>query len=250
MLQIDINCDLGEGFDQDEALFDFISSANIACGFHAGGASIMNKTVSIAAQKGVAIGAHPGFLDRENFGRSEINLPGKEVYEIVLYQIGSLYSFVKAAGGILHHVKPHGALYNMAARDPLMAEAIVDAVYDFDKNLILYGLSGSEMIQAANKKGLQTASEVFADRTYQNDGSLTPRNKTNAMITEEEVCLGQVLEMVKNKRVQSISGEMVSLSAETICIHGDGDHAVTFAKTLHTKLKAEGVNISAPKKNI
>lgn len=250
MLQIDINCDLGEGFENDEALFNFISSANIACGFHAGSASIMHKTVSIATQKGVAIGAHPGFHDLENFGRTEISMPTKEIYEIVLYQIGSLYSFVKATGGSLHHVKPHGALYNMAARDPLIAEAIVDAVYDFDDRLMLYGLSGSEMIKVAHKKGLQTASEVFADRTYQNDGSLTPRSKKNAMITEESACLTQVLGMVKNKRVQSTNGQMISISAETICIHGDGDHAVTFAKTLHTKLIAEGVNISAPKKNI
>lgn len=250
MVTIDINCDLGEGFENDEVLFNYISSANIACGFHAGNASVMHKTVSIAIEKGVAIGAHPGFQDLANFGRSETFLSEEEIYDIVLYQIGSLYSFVKACGGMLHHVKPHGALYNMAARDSSMASAIVNAIYDFDKNLILYALSGSEMITSAIQKGLQTASEVFSDRTYQDDGSLTPRSNVNAMITNESACVNQVLQMVKNRNVKSITGNLISLSADTICIHGDGDHAVEFAKTLSSKLNAEGVGITAPKNRI
>jgi UPF0271 protein len=251
MAAIDINCDMGEAFGNylmpnDELLFNYISSANIACGFHAGDPQVMQHTVNVAIKKGVAIGAHPGLPDLQGFGRREMKISANEAYQITLYQIGALYGFVKVANGKLNHVKPHGALYNMAARDKALAQAIVDAVHDFDPSLILYALAGSEMIAAAKNVGLKTASEVFADRTYQDDGSLTPRTQNNAMITDEDQSLAQVLLMVKNKQVVSVNNTIISLQADTLCIHGDGIHAVEFAKTIHETLKREGVIIKAP----
>jgi len=245
---IDINCDLGEGFGNyqmpnDEILFDYISSANIACGFHAGDASVMQQSVQLAHKKGVAIGAHPGLQDLQGFGRREMKISASEVYQITLYQIGALYAFVKAAGAKLHHVKPHGALYNMAAKDALLATALAQAVHDFDPHLIFYGLSGSEMIKAAEKLGLKTASEVFADRTYQDDGSLTPRSHKEALIQTQEESIRQVLRMIKHKEVISLNQKTVKIKADTLCIHGDGTHAVDFAKRIHERLVNEGIQI-------
>jgi UPF0271 protein len=251
MQSIDLNCDMGEAFGNypmpnDDILLNHITSANIACGFHAGDPEVMQHTVAMAIKKGVAIGAHPGLPDLQGFGRREMKITANEAYQITVYQIGALYGFVKAAGGKLHHVKAHGALYNMAAKDPTLAKAIVQAVHDFDSTLILYGLAGSEMIEAAKKIGIITASEVFADRTYQDDGSLTPRSQSNALITDEQQSIAQVLQMVKHQQVQSASGKNIPLKAETLCLHGDGSHAVEFAKMINERLKTEGITIKAP----
>ena len=242
---------MGEAFGNypmpnDDILLDYITSANIACGFHAGDPEVMQRTVAMAIKKGVAIGAHPGLPDLQGFGRREMKITANEAYQMTIYQIGALYGFVKAAGGKLHHVKAHGALYNMAAKDPSLAKAIVQAVHDFDSTLILYGLAGSEMIKAAKKIGIITASEVFADRTYQDDGSLTPRSQSNALITDEQQSITQVLQMVKQQQVQSVSNKNIPLKAETLCLHGDGSHAVEFAKMINERLKSEGITIKAP----
>ena len=251
MQTIDLNCDMGEAFGNypmpnDDILMDFISSANIACGFHAGDPDVMQHTVNMAIKKGVAIGAHPGLPDLQGFGRRDMKISASEAYQMTLYQIGALYGFVKAAGGKLHHVKAHGALYNMAAKDPALAKAIVEAVHDFDPTLILYALAGSEMVQAAKKTGIVAASEVFADRTYQDDGSLTPRTQSNALITNEQQSTEQVLLMVKHQQVVSVNNKTIDLKAETLCLHGDGAHAVEFAKMINEKLKSEGIAIKAP----
>jgi UPF0271 protein len=251
MPSIDLSCDMGEAFGNypmpnDEALLNYISSASIACGFHAGDPAVMQNTVSAAIKKGVAIGAHPGLPDLQGFGRREMQLSPKEVYQIVLYQVGALYAFVKAAEGRLNHVKAHGALYNMVGRDPLLARAIVDAVHDFDPNLVLFALANSEMVVAAKKTGLSYASEVFADRTYQDDGSLTPRSHPDALITDEQQSLKQVLLMVNSQQVVSTNKKIITIKADTLCLHGDGAHAVEFAKNIHETLVKEGVNIKAP----
>jgi len=229
MTGIDINCDLGESFGaytmgNDAAVMPFISSANIACGFHAGDPGIMRKTVDLCLQHQVAIGAHPGFADLSGFGRRNIAISPNEAYELVLYQTGALYAFVKAAGSTLHHVKPHGALYNMAARDAALAKAIAQAVKDLDSSLFLYGLSGSFLITEAEAVGLRTCSEVFADRTYLPDGSLTPRTHPDALIHDASLAVAQVMRFLEGKKIK----------AETVCVHGDGDNAVQFVQTLHT----------------
>lgn len=236
MFSIDLNCDMGEGFPHDAELMNYVSSVNVACGFHAGNAQTMRETVQLAVQKGIKIGSHPSYLDLENFGRSEKNLSGQEVFDIVLYQTSALKGICEAFGAMLHHVKPHGALYNQAAKDAKLAHAIAEAIKSLDENLILYGLSGSHLISEAEKIGLQTKSEVFADRTYQSDGNLTPRNQPNALIKNVEESIRQVLQMVENQTVTATNGEIVKLKAETICIHGDGENAVEFAKAIYEKL--------------
>lgn len=237
MNSTDINCDMGEGIGNDEAIMPNISSANIACGYHAGDKDTMKRTVDLAMKFNVAIGAHPSFLDRENFGRTDIRLPLQEVYDLVTKQICLLDDIVKSAGGILHHVKPHGALYNMAARAKPLAAVIALAVKDSNEKLILYGLSGSHLIKEAKKIGLKTANEVFADRTYQDDGRLTPRCKDDALIKETDKAVQQVLQMIKEGSVTSCNGKAFPIIAETICIHGDGEHAVEFAKALHRAIR-------------
>lgn len=242
---------MGEAFGNypmpnDALLFNYITSANIACGYHAGDPQVMQQTVQMAIKKGVAIGAHPGLPDLQGFGRREMKISANEAYQITLYQIGALYGFVKAAGGKLHHVKAHGALYNMAAKDMNLASAIVQAAHDFDPTLILYALAGSQMIEAAKKLGIVTASEVFADRTYQDDGSLTPRTQGNALITDQKQAINQILMMVQQQQVISVSNKPIPLIAETLCLHGDGEHAVDFAKTISERLKKEGIGITAP----
>lgn len=254
MPYIDLNCDMGEGFgnyvmQQDNTLLDYISSANIACGFHAGDPQVMEYTLKAAHKKGVAIGAHPGLPDLQGFGRREMKISANEAYQMTLYQIGALSAFAKAANTRLNHVKPHGALYNMAAKDAAIAKAIVQAVHDFDPQLILFALAGSEMIHEAEKTGITTASEVFADRSYQDDGSLTPRTQKNALITDVKQSLKQVLTMIKDQQVISVNQKPVTLKAETLCIHGDGIHAAEFAKTIYETLKKEGITIKAPSAN-
>jgi 5-oxoprolinase (ATP-hydrolysing) subunit A len=247
-MRIDLNCDFGESFGvyqlgEEEEILRYVTSVNIACGFHAGDPLVMRKTVQMALERKVAIGAHPGFPDLLGFGRRNIAVTPGEAYAYVVYQIGALAAFVKAEGGTMSHVKPHGALYNMAAKDAALAEAIAKAVYDVDPALILYGLAGSELIRAGKKIGLRTASEVFADRTYQQDGSLTPRSDPRALIVDEQEAVLQVLAMVKEKRVRSLQGIDVPIEAETVCIHGDGKKAVLFAKRLYEALRKEGVDI-------
>ncbi|RZK39799.1 MAG: LamB/YcsF family protein [Pedobacter sp.] len=251
MKTIDLNCDLGEAFGNysipnESLLMECISSANIACGFHAGDFSTMEETVKLAINKGVAIGAHPGLPDLQGFGRREMKISAREAYQLTLYQIGALYAIVKVAGGNLHHVKPHGALYNMAAKDLTLAEAISNAIYDFDDSLVFYGLAGSKMITAAKSKGLRTASEVFADRTYQDNGMLTPRNQPNALITDKPTAVNQILLMIEKEEVVSVNKQKVEVVAETVCLHGDGEHAVEFAKEINQQLKSRGIAINPP----
>lgn len=248
MYQIDINCDIGESFGayvlrQDAEIMSYVSSVNIACGFHAGDFSTMNRTVELAIQHGVKIGAHPGLPDIQGFGRRTMQITPKEAYEITLYQVGALYAFVKAQGGTLNHVKPHGALYNMAATDYGLAEAIAEAIYSFDDQLILYGLSGSQLIHAGKKLGLQTANEVFADRTYQSDGTLTSRSRPDAVIENSRQALLQAIHMVKNQQVLSVDGVSVQVSADTLCLHGDSPHALHFVKEIYEAFKNENIVI-------
>jgi 5-oxoprolinase (ATP-hydrolysing) subunit A len=250
MLSIDLNCDMGEStalwdyhIEKDLSLFPFISSVNLACGFHAGDAQTMHELVDAALPAGIAIGAHPGFLDRGNFGRSNMPLSPQTIYDIVLYQVGALNAFLKIHGTRLHHVKPHGALYNMAAKDRVMADAICMAIKDYDPGFILYGLSGSELINAAHAAGLKSCSEVFADRSYQDDGTLTPRTEAGAMITDVAQCVQHVLQMVQRSTVTTVSGKEIALQADSICIHGDGEHALAFAQHIHQSLKKHGIEI-------
>lgn len=246
MTTIDLNCDLGEGCGSDAELMRFISSANIACGFHAGNVDTMRKTVELALEHGVAIGAHPGYAAPENFGRTPMNLAPAEVRQLIVDQLEALKRECDQQGAKMRHVKPHGALYNQAAKDRELASAVVEAVAEWDRDLIFYGQSGSEMITAAEKVGLRTASEVFADRTYLSDGSLTPRTDPNALITETETSLTQVLDMIRYGRVRSTDAIMVAIKCETVCLHGDGEHAVEFANMIRTKLETVGVNIRHP----
>ncbi|MDM5296958.1 5-oxoprolinase subunit PxpA [Bacillus pumilus] len=250
MFQIDINCDLGESFGQytigaDEHILEYVTSANIACGFHAGDPTVMRKTVRMAMDKGVQIGAHPGLQDLVGFGRRPMAISSEEAYDLVIYQIGALSAFLKAEGGTMQHVKPHGALYNMAAKNTELSESIAKAVYDVDPNLVLYGLSGSELALAGEKIGLQVAHEVFSDRTYQHDGTLTSRREPHALIEKDERAVQQVIRLVKEGKVQTIQGEDIQLKADTVCIHGDGSHALQFAKTITSKLKEAKIHIQA-----
>ncbi len=237
MLSCYLNCDMGEGVGNDEALMSFITSANISCGFHAGNGDTIRNTIALAKKYHVHIGAHPSFRDKENFGRKEIHLPSDKLYAIVLEQLIKLDLIAKEKGVRLHHVKPHGALYNMAARDAQTAKIIAQTIKDFNEELILYGLANSFLISEAKALELKTASEVFADRTYQEDGSLTPRAEPNALIEDEEQYIQQVLQMIKEQTVTATSGKVIPIVADTICIHGDGKHAVRFAKKIHEVLK-------------
>lgn len=248
MLAVDLNCDMGEGMETDAAIFPFISSANIACGAHAGDIDMMRRTVELAIQHGVAIGAHPSYPDRAGFGRVDILGAGLTVaaLEDSLYaQLRMLNEVCRALGVHLHHVKPHGALYNRAARDAEVASLIAHLVADFDASLLLYGLSGSLMQPAALAAGLEFVSEVFADRSYRPDGSLTPRSEPGALIEDAAAAVAQALRMVRSGVVGTASGD-VAIRAETICLHGDGAHAVEFAQSVHGALSAEGVRIAAP----
>lgn len=239
MLLCDLNCDMGEGFGNDKAIMPFITSANIACGFHAGNGDLIRQTIDLAQKHQVKIGAHPSFRDKVNFGRTEMQLPPDKVYALVIEQLIRIDIIARERGALLHHVKPHGALYNMAARDAKLAKAIAQAVMDFNEDLVLYGLSGSCLVSEAEALGLKTFNEVFADRSYQDDGSLTPRSAPYALITEDAVCLRQVMKMVRENAVVTVSGNTIPMRAETICIHGDGSKAVAFAKMINLALEQE-----------
>ena len=248
MKKIDLNCDLGESFGNykiglDEEVIRHISSANVACGFHASDPLVMQKTVALAKENGVCIGAHPGFPDLVGFGRRNMSVSPSEAKALVQYQIGALDAFCKAAGVKLCHVKPHGALYNMAGKDEILAQAVCEGIFEYDSNLILLGLSGSKMIEAGKKIGLRTANEVFADRAYEDDGSLVARSKHGALITDENLAVSRVVEMVKNGRVTSITGNEIEIKADSICLHGDGVKAVEFAKRIKEELLKNDVEI-------
>ncbi|HDR2376909.1 TPA: 5-oxoprolinase subunit PxpA [Enterobacter asburiae] len=245
MVKIDLNADLGEGSSADAELMTLVTSVNIACGFHAGDAQTMLGSVRNAIKNGVAIGAHPSFPDRENFGRTAMDLPPETVYAQVLYQIGALEAMVRAQNGLMRHVKPHGMLYNQAAKDADLADAIARAVWDCSPQLILVGLAGSELIRAGQRLGLTTRQEVFADRGYQPDGSLVPRTQAGALISDEGKALAQTLEMVRAGRVTAVDGTPANVQADTVCLHGDGEHALQFARRLRAAFSEEGILVSA-----
>lgn len=237
---------MGEGCADDAELMKYVTSTNIACGFHAGNRETMLRTVELAAENNVAVGAHPGYRDRENFGRTNMQIPPKEVYAIVTEQIAALDDVARSHDTTLAHVKPHGALYNQAAKNAELAAAIAQAVRDFDDGLILYGLSGSVSISEAEKLGLKTANEVFADRTYQTDGSLTPRTQPNALIHDPARSATQVLDMVKYGRVRTLDAVMIKVAADTVCIHGDAANAAEIARTIRKSLSDAGIEVAAP----
>jgi UPF0271 protein len=240
MKRVDLNCDLGEGVGPDGELMPLITSANIACGAHAGNLETMIETVELAVRQRVMIGAHPGYFDLENFGRTERPIAPQEAGRIVLMQLEQLFEI---AGSKLRHVKLHGALYNQVSRDPLLADAVVADLARLWPDLILFALAGSQLARIASARGLRVAEEVFADRTYQPDGSLTPRTQPNALITDEAAAVAQVLHMVRDGFVRATDGTEVPITAETICLHGDGPHAVTFAQRLRTELSAAGIAV-------
>jgi UPF0271 protein len=253
-MKIDLNCDMGESFGawrmgNDVALMDYVSSVNIACGFHAGDATTIRKTVEAAIEKNISVGAHPSFPDLQGFGRREMKMPAREIFDVVLYQVSAVKGICEALGTKLHHVKPHGALYNQAAKDAEMAQAVAEAVKAIDAELIFYGLSGSFLISEAKKIGLKTASEVFADRTYQTDASLTPRSEAGALIQDKEKAAAQVLQMIRTQTVTALGGAAVPIKAETVCLHGDGANALEFAKTINALLAENGISIKPIRRN-
>ncbi|WP_404456418.1 LamB/YcsF family protein [Virgibacillus necropolis] len=242
---VDLNCDMGEGFGADEALMQHVTSVNIACGAHAGDPNVMDTTVRLAKKYGVTVGAHPGFPDIAGFGRRMLQLSPDEIYRSMVYQIGGLAAFCKVHGVDMQHVKPHGALYNLAAKDSDVAAAIARAVYDINPQLLLYGLAGGALISAGRQAGLHTASEVFADRTYQSDGALTPRSEANAMVDSADGAIKQVTTMIEKGYVEATDGAQVPIKADTICVHGDGAHAVDFAKELRAALEQGKIDVRA-----
>jgi 5-oxoprolinase (ATP-hydrolysing) subunit A len=248
VLSVDLNSDLGESYGlykigNDKEVLQHITSASVACGYHAGDHNVMMETVKMAAAYGVKIGAHPGFPDLHGFGRREMKLDAGEIYNLTVYQIGALAAAAKVCGTKVAHVKPHGALYNMAVKDKTVAEAIAQAVADVDSSLVLFGLANSWLVKAGKEKGLIVAQEVFADRTYQADGSLTPRSQANAMIHDPDVAIKRVIRMVKEAKVEAIDGTVIGIKADTICIHGDEPQALDFAVKLKTALSAEGIKV-------
>lgn len=244
-MKVDLNADLGEGCANDRDLLQLVSSANIACGFHAGDAQTMRQSVLWALEFGVAIGAHPSFPDRENFGRTRMQLPAETVYAQMIYQIGALQAIVRSEGGKLVHVKPHGMLYNQAAQEPELADAIARAVKAVDPALVLVGLANSESIRAGKALGLTTREEVFADRGYQADGSLVPRSQPGALIDSDQQAIEQTLSMIQQGKVKSLSGEWVNVNADTVCLHGDGAHAMAFAAQLRQAFKQQQIQVTS-----
>ncbi len=249
---VDLNCDLGESFGawtlgQDAEIMPLITSANVACGFHAGDPGVMRQTVRLALARGVAIGAHPGLPDLAGFGRRNMDISPAEAFEMTVYQLGALAAVARAEGGRLRHLKPHGALYNLAATNARLAESIAEAVYKVQPELTLYGLAGSELTRAGEKIGLLTAHEVFADRTYQANGTLTPRRQPDALITDADVAIQQVIKMITEGKVRAQSGGEVAIRADTVCLHGDGPHALDFARRLRAALAAAHIAVHPPR---
>jgi UPF0271 protein len=250
MNRIDLNTDLGESFGpwrmgDDAGVMPWITSANVACGFHAGDPVIMRATVALCMKHGVAVGAHTSLPDLQGFGRREMRISPDEVYAQTLYQLGALHAFVRAAGTHLHHVKPHGALYNMAARDHGLADAIAQVVADFDSALILVGLAGSALIGAGRNKGLSVQSEGFCDRRYRADGSLTPRSEPGAVLEDIDAAVAQAVSIATHGEAVAGDGTKVSMQADTLCVHGDRINAAAFAERLRHALEGAGVSIAA-----
>ena len=243
---IDLNADVGEGCGQDAALMPLISSANIACGYHAGDAQSMRDSVALARDHDVAVGAHPSFPDRENFGRREMRLPIHEIRACVVTQIELLAEIAAAQRSRLRHVKPHGALYNLAARDVELAEAIVGAIASVDRNLTLLGLAGSALITAGARIGIQTFSEVFADRGYRADGTLMPRDEPGSVLRDQAQVAARAVAMVTDGSVLASDGTRVPLQADTICIHGDTPGAAVIAAGIRDAFAAAGITVAAP----
>ena len=253
MIQVDLNCDMGESsrlnaysLEKDLAIMQYVSSVNLACGYHAGDSHTMHRLVEAALERNIAVGAHPSFPDRDNFGRTAMQLSPGSVYDIMLYQIGALQAFLQVYHARLHHIKPHGALYNMAAKDRTLANAICQAIKDYDDKLFVYALAGSELSQAAGDHGLQAIEEAFADRTYQQDGTLTPRTEPGALIEDTGACLRQVLQLLEQGTVYTKDNVIIALKADTVCIHGDGAHAEAFAAAIFQSLKQHHVIIRQP----
>lgn len=249
-MKIDLNCDLGESFGSykigmDEEVIKYISSANIACGFHASDPVVMAKTVALAKENGVKVGAHPGFPDLVGFGRRNMNVSPLELKAMVQYQVGALSAFCTANGIKMNHVKPHGAMYNMAAKDIKLATAIAEGIAEVDDSLILLGLSGSELLNGAKSVGLKCANEVFADRAYEEDGSLVTRTKTGAVIADENEVIERVIGMIKTGRVKSVTGKEIEIRPDSICVHGDNPKALNFVCLIRERLISEGINIEA-----
>ena len=246
-MRIDLNADVGEGrgglLGQDPALMPHITSVNIACGFHAGGPAVMRETVALAREHGVAVGAHPGFPDLEGFGRRELHVTPRDVEDFVVYQIGALGAIAAAQGVRLQHVKPHGALFNMAVRDASLADAVARAAALIDRTLILFGLPGSQLIAAGWRAGLRTASEGFADRAYGPDGTLVPRAEPGGVIHDPAVVVRRAVRMVKERAVEAIDGTTLALPIDTICVHGDTPGAAELAARIRSTLEADGVEV-------
>ncbi|HEY4132696.1 MAG TPA: 5-oxoprolinase subunit PxpA [Gemmatimonadaceae bacterium] len=247
--RIDLNCDMGESFGAyrigaDDAVFPFITSANVACGFHGGDASVMRTTIARAKELGVGIGAHPGFQDLIGFGRRNMDASPSEIYDLVVYQIGALLGFANAAGVRIQHVKAHGALYNMAVANAELAAAIARAVRDVDNTLILFGLPGSHLISEGQAVGLKTAGEAFADRNYMNDGSLVSRKRADAQVHDADEAVRRAIRMVREGKVMSIDGTDIPIDVQTICIHGDGPHAAEFAQRLRNAFENDGITVA------
>jgi UPF0271 protein len=250
MYQIDLNCDLGESFGaykigMDEEVIPFISSANIACGYHAADPVVMDKTVELAARNHICVGAHPGFPDLMGFGRRNINVSLAEAKAYVMYQIGALEAFCRAKNIKMQHVKPHGALYNMAGKDYALARAIGEGIREVNPELILLGLSGSQMLLAAEEMGLKCAREVFADRAYEEDGSLVARTKPGAMILDEDFAVERVIRMIKEGKVESITGKEIAITADSVCVHGDGPKALAFVKKIRAALEKAEIHVAS-----
>ena len=248
MYQVDLNSDLGESFGAykigcDAEVLQQVTSANIACGWHAGDPLVLNKTLAAAKENGVAIGAHPGYPDLLGFGRREMKVTPDEEYAYVLYQLGAFAAFAKAHGLEIQHLKAHGAMYNMAGKDIALATAICKAVRDFDRNIILLGLAGSKLIEAAEEMGLRAASEVFADRAYEEDGSLVNRKKPGAMVTDEDLAISRVVRMIKEGKVEAITGKDIPVTAQSVCVHGDGPKALAFTSKIRATLLKEGIEV-------
>jgi len=248
---IDLNCDMGESYGAwkmgaDAEVMPFITSANIACGFHAGDPATIRKTVRLAVDHGVAIGAHPSLPDLQGFGRRSMTITPQEMYDLVLYQAGAVEAFARAAGVRLHHVKCHGALYNMAANDEPLSDACARAVKDLGGNVMLYALSGSRMMECAAKLEVRAVGECFADRGYQDDGTLAPRNMPGGMIEDERKSVAQALAMIEQGQVTSLSGRRVAVAPGTLCLHGDQPGAVAFARALRAAFREHGISIAAP----
>ena len=247
-MRIDLNCDLGESFGNytlgmDAEVIPYVSSVNVACGYHAGDPCVMEKTIRLAAEAGVGIGAHPGLPDLMGFGRRMMKISPAEARAYMLYQLGALGAFCKAKGVKMAHVKPHGALYNMAAKDAALAEAVVGAIRDYDDSLILLALANSEMTKAAERMGLAYANEVFADRAYEPDGTLVARTKPGAMIEDEDQAIARVIRMVKEGKVTAIDGSEVTIQADSVCVHGDGAKALLFVKKIREALLLENIDV-------